>query len=118
MMSIESLKTVCLTLLLHEVTPSFVKTFLRRTTFEHFPFLVFFFPITRLRPVISLLISCLRSSFLAFFSSQEYCLIYHVLELASEKKKEIKLKYFEKPETFINILKNKYRISYEMFDKM
>jgi len=106
-MSIESLVSICLTLLLNEVTPSFVKTFLR-TTFEHFPFLVSFFPITRFRAVISLLISSLRSSFLAFFSSQEYCLIHHVLELESEKK-EIELKYFEKSKTFINIFKNKHR---------
>lgn len=86
MMSIESLVSICLTLLLNGVTPCFVKTFLR-TTFEHFPFLVSFFPITGFRAVIPLLVSSLRSSFLAFFSSQEYCLIYRVLDLVSEKKR-------------------------------
>lgn len=85
MMSIESLVSIYLTLLLNEVTPPFVKTLLR-TTFQHFPSLVSFFPITRVRAVISLLISSLRYLFLALFSSQEYFVIYHVLELASEKR--------------------------------
>lgn len=83
MLSIGSLVSICLTLSFNEDTFSFVKNFVE-TTFEYFPFLVSFFSITRFHRVVFLLIPLLRSLFLVF-SSQEYCLTYHVLGLVFQK---------------------------------